>query len=228
MSDFHYDEFTEPWFLREAVRRTNALNPDLVVLTGDFVSRGPRSHRFARRKSVDCAAILAELTCPLRYCILGNHDAAVNADYIASTLRDHGLPVLDDDFLPIERAGSRLWLCGARDPGVLGCNAEKAIPAKPDGPVIFLAHEPDYADKLAKTARFPVVDLMLSGHSHGGQVCLPIVGPLVLPPFGQKYYDGLYRLNHMQLYVNRGIGTVGVPFRLNCPPEITEFTLYRG
>jgi predicted MPP superfamily phosphohydrolase len=66
---------------------------------------------------------------------------------------------------------------------------------------------------------------MLSGHSHGGQVRLPFLGPLVLPPMGIKYVAGLFRFNQMQLYVNRGIGTVGLPFRLNCPPEVTLFTL---
>jgi hypothetical protein len=66
---------------------------------------------------------------------------------------------------------------------------------------------------------------MLSGHTHGGQVRLPFGKPLVLPPMGKLYPDGLYHLNKMQLYVNRGIGTVGVPFRLNCPPEITVLTL---
>ena len=66
---------------------------------------------------------------------------------------------------------------------------------------------------------------MLGGHSHGGQIKLPFFGPLILPPMAEKYSEGLYRLNHMQLYVNRGIGTVGLPFRLNCPPEITVITL---
>ena len=65
----------------------------------------------------------------------------------------------------------------------------------------------------------------IAGHSHGGQVCLPLVGPLILPPMGKKYVEGLFRFGHMQLYVNRGIGTVGVPFRLNCMPEITLATL---
>jgi hypothetical protein len=69
---------------------------------------------------------------------------------------------------------------------------------------------------------------MLSGHSHGGQIRLPFIGPLILPPLGKKYPLGLYRFGHMQLYVNRGIGTVGLPFRLNCPSEITDITLLRA
>ena len=69
---------------------------------------------------------------------------------------------------------------------------------------------------------------MLAGHSHGGQVRLPFLGPLILPEMGKKYVEGLFQFSHMQLYVNRGIGTVGMPFRLNCPPEITHITLTRA
>ena len=88
-----------------------------------------------------------------------------------------------------------------------------------------MAHEPDYADRVRLHPRAPLIDLMLSGHTHGGQVRLPLIGPLVLPPQGRKYVHGAFQLGNMQLYVNRGIGTVGMPFRLNCPSEITEFTL---
>ena len=88
-----------------------------------------------------------------------------------------------------------------------------------------MAHEPDFADVVVQHPRGPLVDLMLSGHTHGGQINLPFCGPLVLPPMGRKYVHGIFHLNQMQLYVNRGIGTVGIPFRLNCPPEITLLTL---
>jgi predicted MPP superfamily phosphohydrolase len=88
-----------------------------------------------------------------------------------------------------------------------------------------MAHEPDYADVVLQHPRGQLVDLMLSGHTHGGQIQLPFIGPMVLPPLGKLYPEGLFHLQHMQLYVNRGIGTVGLPFRLNCPPEITVHTL---
>jgi hypothetical protein len=103
-----------------------------------------------------------------------------------------------------------------------------AIPRQPDGPVLLMCHAPDYVDGFLAHPRGRLVDVMLAGHSHGGQVCLPFVGALSLPEGGKKYVAGLYRFNRLQLYVNRGIGTVGVPFRLNCPPEITLFTLQRA
>ncbi|HEX9198436.1 MAG TPA: metallophosphoesterase, partial [Acidobacteriaceae bacterium] len=89
-------------------------------------------------------------------------------------------------------------------------------------------HAPDYADDVLAHPRGHLVDFMISGHSHGGQVRLPFIGPVILPFGGRKYVEGLFRLDRMQLYVNRGIGAVGLPIRLNCPPEITLFTLQRA
>ena len=83
-------------------------------------------------------------------------------------------------------------------------------------------HEPDFADEYARDGR---VSLQLSGHSHGGQVRLPGLGALRLPPYARKYDSGLYRIGQMWLYTNRGIGVIRPPVRINCPPEITEITL---
>jgi predicted MPP superfamily phosphohydrolase len=88
-------------------------------------------------------------------------------------------------------------------------------------PVVLLAHEPDFADEASK---FPI-DLQLSGHSHGGQVRLPLLPPLYLPEMAKKYVLGTYQVGPLPLYTNAGLGTVGVPLRLNCPPEITLITL---
>jgi predicted MPP superfamily phosphohydrolase len=228
LSDIHLEEYTETYFLERVVDRINALHADLLLFTGDFVSRGPRPFAFAREAAGRCAEVLSRLTCPQRYAVLGNHDAAVGAADVIAPIEAHGLPVLVDQFIPIERKGERFWLCGAQDPGTLGCDLNAAIPAKPDGPVILMAHEPDFVDAAVHHPRFPLIDLMLSGHSHGGQVRLPLLGPLILPPMGKKYVEGLFQIRQMQLYVNRGIGTVGLPFRLNCPPEITEITLQRA
>jgi predicted MPP superfamily phosphohydrolase len=87
--------------------------------------------------------------------------------------------------------------------------------------VILLAHEPDIAPEAAKHN----VDLMLSGHTHGGQVRIPFLPPVMLPPMGKDYVEGHFQVGPMQLYVNRGIGAVQLPFRFNCPPEITVITL---
>jgi predicted MPP superfamily phosphohydrolase len=225
LSDIHLDEFTEPFFLEHIVHRVNALSPDLVLLTGDFITRGSLTFIASTHAAHRCAEILSTLTSPLRYAILGNHDVSVSAPLVIQALTGKGTPVLVNQHVPIERSGSRIWLCGAEDPGTSHPDLDLTIPAKPDGPVILMAHEPDYADEVVKHPRGPLVDLMLSGHSHGGQIRLPFTRPLILPPMGEKYVEGHFRFNQMQLYVNRGIGTVGLPFRFNCPPEITVITL---
>jgi predicted MPP superfamily phosphohydrolase len=225
LSDIHLDEFTEPFFLEHVIHRVNSLNPDLVLLTGDFITRGSLTFITSEHAAHRCAEIISTLTSPLRYAILGNHDVSVSASLVIEALSSKNTPVLVNQHVPIERRGSRIWLCGADDPGTSHPDLNLTIPAKPDGPVVLMAHEPDYADDVVKHPRGSLVDLMLSGHSHGGQVRLPFTGPLILPPMGEKYVEGHFHFNRMQLYVNRGIGTVGLPFRLNCPPEITLITL---
>lgn len=225
VSDIHLDDYTEPIFLRHALRAVNALNPDLVLITGDFITHGPPRH-VPEQGIYTCAEALKAITCPQRIGCLGNHDSAVGADFIAGVLRENGTPILINQNLPIERDGKRLWIAGVEDPTTSYPDLAKAIPQFPDGPVVLLAHAPDYADHVAHNPYGRLVDLMLSGHSHGGQVRLPFVGPLVLPPLGRKYIQGHFHIGaNLQLYVNRGLGSVGLPFRLNCRPEITAFTL---
>jgi len=225
ISDLHLDEFTEPFFLERVIQRVNQLAADVVLLTGDFVTLGDFTFLDIPGSAYRCAEIVSAITSPLRYAILGNHDVGVGSSLVTGALRAKGIPVLVNQFVPLERGSDRIWLCGVDDPATSRPNLDLAIPSHPDAPVILMAHEPDYADRVLLHPKGKLVDLMLSGHTHGGQVRLPFGKPLVLPPFGKIYPEGLFHLNKMQLYVNRGIGTVGVPFRLNCPPEITVIKL---
>jgi predicted MPP superfamily phosphohydrolase len=225
ISDIHFDEYTEPSFVRRIVDHVNALAPDLVVLTGDYISHGPLGRSFTMRAMEQCAGILHGIACPQRFAVMGNHDSMLGAPTIHPILAAVDIPLMVDKFVPIERADRRLWLCGIHDPVTHYPDLYAAIPERPDGPVLLMSHGPDYADTVLAHPRGHLVDLMIAGHSHGGQVRLPIVGALHTPPGGKKYVEGLFHLDQMQLYVNRGIGTVGVPLRLNCPPEITLFTL---
>ena len=159
---------------------------------------------------------------------MGNHDSFLGAPIIHPILTAVDIPLLVNEYVPIERDGKRLWLCGMHDPVTHVPELDRAIPAKPDGPVILMCHAPDYADDVIAHPRGHLIDFMVSGHSHGGQVRLPFIGPVILPFGGRKYVEGLFRFGRVQLYVNRGIGAVGLPFRLNCPPEITLFTLQRS
>jgi predicted MPP superfamily phosphohydrolase len=226
VSDFHFKEFTEAFFIKLVIHEVNALKPDLVALTGDFVSFGPIERHRSVAWAYESAALLTRIQCPQRYAVLGNHDCIVNEPAAIDALTTHGIPVLNNRSIPLERNGKRIWLAGLSDAlnGNPRPDFNKAIPktAHADGdPVILLAHEPDVAPEAAKHN----VDLMLSGHTHGGQVRIPFLPPLMLPPLGQNFVDGHFQVGPTQLYVNRGIGTVGLPLRLNCPPEITVITL---
>lgn len=226
ISDIHYEQFTEPYYVREVVDHINRLAPDLVLLTGDFISEGPASDWRDARMSEPCAEVLSGIKCPQRWCVLGNHDARVNPEIVTGALESHGLPVLANAHVPFERNGARLWIAGVKDVGISNPDLHLATPRglqTAREPVLLMAHEPDFADRVIKHGG---VDLMLSGHTHGGQIRLPFIGALYLPPLGRKYVQGLFHLqNGLQLYVNRGIGSVGVPFRFDCRPELTMITL---
>jgi predicted MPP superfamily phosphohydrolase len=232
LSDIHLKAWTEEWFLRDAVARINALNPDAVFLTGDFVSQAPDSPGFPIECGWKCAAILRTLTCPHVYGILGNHDILSAPDEIARALTENHVQMLRNASLPIERDNARFWLAGVDDPLKGIPDPDRAIPDRirhlAAEPVILLAHCPDYVDELLTQPVGQSVRLMLSGHTHGGQVRIPFAGPITLPPMGRKYVEGHFQFGNLQLYVNRGIGTVGVPFRFDCRPEITEITLHRA
>lgn len=229
LSDIHLDEFTEPFLLRHSIDEINRIRPDAVFLTGDFISYEIASRKFAIKSAWQCGEILSELKCRQRYAILGNHDVMLGEKEVTEALVANGITVLNNSYIPLERGGSRIWLAGLDDPVCGHPDPDRAIPVsirnRPEQPVILMCHAPDYADDLLAHPAGKSIDFVLSGHTHGGQVRLPFVGALELPPGGRKYIEGLFRLGSMQLYVNRGIGTVGVPFRFDCPPEVTSITL---
>jgi predicted MPP superfamily phosphohydrolase len=229
LSDIHLDEFTEPYFLRQVVDRVNRLQPDMVFLTGDYVSDMLGNKAYAIKAAWQCADILREIQCKRIYAILGNHDIAVDAKEVTAAIESIGIPMLRNAYLPLDFAGGRIWLAGLDDITEGHPDPDLAIPKsirnRPNEPIVLLCHAPDYADTLLTHPAAKSVGLMLAGHTHGGQIRLPLFGALELPVWGRKYVEGAFQLGGMQLYVNRGIGTIGVPFRLNCPPEITVHTL---
>jgi predicted MPP superfamily phosphohydrolase len=225
ISDIHLEEFTEDFFLRRVIEHVNSLAAEVVVVTGDFVSRGPMSIEVSWAAAGRCAQLLGTLTCKERFGILGNHDAIVGSKIVRGHMEENGLPILVNANVKIEREGQHIFLGGIDDYSFGVPNLSEAVPENPDAPVILLAHEPDFLNKVVAHDRGKNVDLVLSGHTHGGQVRIPGIRPLFLPPLGKIYTEGHYRVGSTQLYVNRGIGTVGVPFRFNCRPEVTVITL---
>lgn len=228
LSDFHYDRFLDPHLIRSAVQLTNELHPDLVVLTGDFVTKGgfgafdPESAKNAE----PCAELLARLRAPMgKFAVLGNHDFHTQPDIVSAALEANGIAVLRNQSRVLERQGARLWIAGVDDVLAGADDLPRALVQVPSSePVLLLVHEPDYADGVPAQR----VDVQLSGHSHGGQIVLPVVGPPYLPPLARKYPRGLHRLGSLLLYTNRGLGTIILPARFNAPPEVSLFTLRAG
>jgi predicted MPP superfamily phosphohydrolase len=230
LSDFHYDDHFSVVPIQKSIGIINRLQPDLVVLTGDFVT----TPRFSARRrghpaaadAEPCSVLLEQIKSRLgSFAVMGNHDASADPERISEILEARGIKVLRNRSWPLEQQGTRLWLAGIDDI-VDGDPDLQATLAKIPGDefVILLAHEPDFAPQVA---RMPV-DLQLSGHSHGGQVRFPILGAPVLPYLGKRYPMGLYTIDRLTLYTNVGLGTIDLPVRWNCPPEITLFTLRRA
>ena len=228
LSDFHYDEYFSAVPLRSAINIVNGLQPDLVVLTGDFVTVPVfadylHNAERAEKDAEPCARLLGALRARFGViAILGNHDLGSDRQLVTESLQSHDIPVLRNRSIPIEWEGSRIWLSGVDDVLRGKPDINRTLRAVPrNEPVVLLVHEPDIADQVALHS----VNLQLSGHSHGGQIRFPLIGPPYLPKLAHKYPRGLYRIGPLTLYTNVGLGTVRLPMRFNCPPEITLLTL---
>lgn len=217
ITDVHLYPMTQPELVKKAVIMANALNPDLVVLTGDYV--------WQELAAIDeLAPILAGLNAKYGvFSTLGNHDYWLNADVITAAMESYGLPVLINQGLSIQHGDGSIYIAGLDDGWSgnpdLGKTLEGVNSAET---VVLLCHEPDLADRYSLDSR---IDVQLSGHTHGGQIRLPGIGALILPYLGRKYDLGLYKVNDMLLYTNRGLGVISEPVRFNCPPEISQFVL---
>lgn len=236
ISDIHLGAYFSVEQLHDAIDRVNRAEVSLLLLTGDFVTSRTRNRAARRAEQAQIAAGLVE---PLRsaqppvYASLGNHDLwgdlnAVTANLAAAgvtLLRNHGALVAD-----------RLWLAAVDDIWSGQPDLAAALRDAPAGSVnLLMAHEPDYFDTVL-AAGAPVA-AQFSGHSHGGQVRLPTPFPgadglfttaPVLPTYGERYPIGLRQIAGRYVYTNRGLGCWPVPLRINCPPEITVFTLAQG
>lgn len=224
LSDFHYDPYFSIHPLRAAIPIVKSLHPDLVALTGDFVTVPFFGNEAKGAWAAEpCADLLRDLAAPHGvWAVLGNHDCNTDPKRVARALQAVGIPILENQSVAIERDGGRFWLAGVNDALSRAADIPKTLKNVPaNEAVVVLVHEPDFADEVC---RFPV-DLQLSGHSHGGQVRIPFCPPLYLPTMAKKYVLGTYQVGRLPLYTNAGLGTVGVAVRLNCPPEITLITL---
>ena len=219
LSDFHCGPHVHASSLRRAAQMAQALNPDMIALTGDFVQR-------RTAYAAECAEALSVLKAPLGvHAVLGNHDFWDDDRVVAAALRRNGLAPLRNESRRVQRRDLPLYVVGLDDVRFHRADLSRALRGVPAGaPMIVLVHEPDFADH----AHAENVLLQLSGHSHGGQIRLPRIGALLLPSWGRKYPMGLRRTPRgIWVYTTRGIGVAMPPVRLNCPPEVTLLTLTR-
>jgi len=209
--------------LKKLVTKINALKPDIILFTGDLMDEPNRYSNVS-----DLTPILHSLQAPLgKYCIFGNHDhGGYGSEIYRNLMESTNFHVLLNQSANITlENGSSFSLIGIDDAMLGNPDLPLALKNVPNNHFkLLLSHAPDLADSAAQ---YPI-DWQLSGHSHGGQVKLPLLGAFITPPFAQRYPEGLYSIHGkypLTLYVNRGIGTTRLPFRFMAKPELTIFTL---
>ena len=219
IGDFHLDDWSKPERLHRVVEKVNEQRPDLVAITGDFASYSAK--KFDAQQLIEALRALGARDGSVA--ILGNHDYLTDVKLVRRCIREGGVEELINGVRTLRRGEAALQVAGIDDVMEGNSRLDLVLEQLPEeGAAILLAHEPDFADVSAATGRF---DLQLSGHSHGGQVAIPFLRRLVLPPFSQRYTRGLYDVRGMIQYTNRGLGFVHARLRILCRPEITVITL---
>ena len=207
--------------LRKIVELTNQQNPDLIVLLGDYMS--PNSWHSRRVEPEVTAAAMKNLHAPLGvYTVLGNHDWWYNGGKVRRAFEANGIPVLDDEVAEVKWREGSFWLVGLADFWTRPQHVSETIAKVPEGAlVIAITHNPDVFPGLPRS-----VPLLLTAHTHGGQVNLPLIGtPIVPSRFGRKYTAGHVFENGHHMFVTTGIGTSILPVRFRVTPEIVILTI---
>ena len=212
MSDIHHSQYVPREFVRKCVRKVNTLSPDIIALTGDYVYC---SQNFLPSVTEELAELKAKEGV---FAVLGNHD---QKDSAFDALSKKGIHVLINEHIPFYRKKEYLFIAGVDDL----CNGNMDLKATLKGtdgkPKILLCHNPDAIETIRNTD----VDFVMAGHTHGGQVNLPLYGPpVVYSKFGNRYAAGLFYEGKTTMYVNKGIGVSVFPVRFFARPEITLFT----
>jgi predicted MPP superfamily phosphohydrolase len=219
ISDIHHGLFLPKEWLSEAVKQANWLNPDIIALTGDFVT-------YSRRNIGPAAELLGRLRARHGvYAVLGNHDFRVDPDAVTQALTRQHIEVLRNRHISLRFGGESLYVAGVDDYGY-GADLRRAVRGVPqNSATVLLAHNP----RVIHLASRNNVSLVLSGHTHGGQVNIPLLGTVYgRSPERLRYKIGWDRMGATQIYVSRGIGTIVLPWRLRCPAEITHLELLQG
>ncbi|MFN2529885.1 MAG: metallophosphoesterase [Pyrinomonadaceae bacterium] len=218
LSDVHHGPFSSTAQIERAVEIANQLKPDIIALTGDYISR-------ERHYAAPCAEMLGGLCARYGvYAVLGNHDHWTDAALITDLFRAEGIKVLINEGMHFEHRGAAFWLAGVDDTMVGLEDLSLALAgARKDEMKLLLAHNPIILRRAARAG----VDLVLSGHTHGGQVSWRSEKSASGRP-RRRLLKGLGRQGNTQIYVTRGLGTVILPIRYGCPPEVSLLELRCG
>jgi len=215
LSDIHHSPFTGSGQIKHAIETANSLEPDIIALTGDYVSH---EHAYI----APCAELMGRLRARSGvYAVLGNHDHWTDAPLITDLFRLAGIRVLINEGMRFEQNGAAFWLAGVDDTMVGQEDLPLALAgSRADEVKLLLAHNPVILRRAARAG----VDLVLSGHTHGGQIAWRSERSASGQP-RRRHLKGLGRQGHTQIYVTRGLGTVVLPIRYGCPPEVSLLEL---
>jgi len=218
LSDIHHGPFSSTEQIERAVETANRLQPDIIALTGDYISR-------ERQYAAPCAEMLGRLRARYGvFAVLGNHDHWTDAPLITDLFRAEGITVLINEGMRFEKNGGAFWLAGVDDTMVGLEDIPLALAgAREDEMKLLLAHNPIVLRRAARAD----VDLVLSGHTHGGQVAIRSDRSETARS-RRRLLKGLGHEGNTQIYVNRGLGTVVLPIRYGCPPEVSLLELRRA
>jgi hypothetical protein len=217
ISDIHYGQWISADRLNGVIGLINHQEPDIVAITGDFVS-------YSGKNIEELIPALKGIRArDATVAVLGNHDYWLGAEKVRSILSESKIIELNNDVYTVNREGFALYIAGVDSTTLKKNQLDKVLQKlPPNGPAILLVHEPDFADISAETKRF---SLQLSGHSHGGQFVIPKLGTPFRGDGFRKYPLGRYQVGEMVQYTNRGLGTNAFWIRINCAPEITVIDL---
>jgi predicted MPP superfamily phosphohydrolase len=217
LSDLHVGTLTPKEWALAWSRAANRRTPDIAVVTGDMVTSGTEYHE-------DIAEALGALKADLGvYVCMGNHDYFGEGEPLVSRLEARGVRVLRNEGRILEKGGAKLWLAGIDDTWTRRDDIARAMRGRPEGmPAVLLAHDPESFDDAARAG----ADLVLSGHTHGGQIAFPFLSRAIsLARLAHSYNVGFYKRGRATLYVHPGLGTTGPPMRLGAAPEVTILVL---
>lgn len=217
LSDLHIGALTPPWWGKRWIERANRERADAIAVTGDLVTSGVAFHQ-----------AIAELVGGLRardgvFCAMGNHDYFGEGEPLITFIRARGPKVLRNEGVLVERDGARLYIAAIDDTWTRRANLDQALSERPAGvATVMLAHDPDRFSQIAKRG----VQLVLSGHTHGGQIAVPFLARWInASKLAHHFHLGVYEEGDSTLYVHPGLGTTGPPIRLGVAPAVVVLTL---